>query len=172
MRRDATELITDQLTQCALLAHALQPGLVDLIRRDEEQAGPDGYPSSVGGSSNSTISTHSIRSTTESAGIRLAEYGIDRDPIHDLRVTAVRAVYDAMGKLFDATNAVKAAKKIETDSRGRQTGLTQCVNPYCGRDILGTERDRPRAGRCDVPKYRCYRYWLEHGEDIKPEGLR
>jgi hypothetical protein len=157
VRRDAIELVTDELRRGSLLAAALQTGLVALIRRDEEQAGPDGYPSSVGGSSNSTISTHSIRSTTESAGMRLIEYGPDRDPIHDLRVTAVRAVHDAIGKLLVASNAVKAAEKIETDNRGRQSAATECGN--CGAIVTGVGEDRIKAGRCP----RCYTWRLRHG---------
>ena len=146
----------EELDLCQLIAAELRKSLPDLIRRDSEHTGPDGYPTSTGGSATSTISTHSTGSSTESAGLRLAEHGVDADPIHTFAVTARREVHEALGCLLRARNAVAAAQKIEDDNRGRQSTITECVN--CHATITGLGNDKVRRGRCPHCAQWLYRY--------------
>jgi hypothetical protein len=157
-RRRNLDKHVDALAAIQHDAGKLHSILTELFRRDDQPTGPDGYPTSTGGSAQSTISTHSTGSTTETAALQLAERGRERDVIRHARMETVGGIWEAHGALRQALSTALNALELGDSNRGRQSTLSPCGNPHCDQTVTGQGEDRMRDGRCP----RCYTWRRRH----------
>ncbi len=146
--------------------------IVELLRRNEETAQPDGYPS---GASDVVVQASSEDTTTE----RAALYGLPDEGVDDWRRHHVRDDIDTAVDQF-ATDLDAAARligrmlrtaefvqNVKDAARGRVSSLAG-VCKACGGDVSGSENDRLRNGYCNP----CRAAFDRAGKPIDTDRVR
>ena len=147
------ELVTarDEITR--IVGKFRKSNFLEMERRSQESALPDGYPSGGGGDgSKSSDDT----SSTERTALRL----ISGEHSGDRTLEAMRSIRNSFDKawdhVIDAEDAWDAIMASDRQKKDREVTLKTCQ--ACLRDdVPNVDDDRIRAGYCRG----CYRDWLE-----------
>lgn len=134
--------------------------LPNLLARDAETAGRDGYSAGGGGPGRS----YDPR-PTEAVALARAEHGEPPDAFHKKLMVLVAHL-----RAVSAASAAMSVSLAELDKMGEvrtQVGVGVCVVRACQAVACGVGEDRLKSGRCP----RCYRWRLRHdGEDWSPRA--
>jgi hypothetical protein len=147
-------------TTCALLSWEK---LIELCRRDEEQAHPDGYGRGVserggrGGHGDPTAGTVVARETDHTI-----------DPVHASVARVFDLVRTAARAMDEAERLVGVVLNTAESRRGRESSLqSTCTVDACETSPAGVGDDRLRRGLCPA----CYQAWVrwKMGRDPSPD---
>lgn len=174
LRRAAT--LSRRLEQIGTTVNLLTyEKIVDLVRRDEESAEVDGYPSRSSGAPGGGRGQAAVRITdagesdsvaldgpTESAAFARLEPARERDWI----AVTIREIGDVIREMTRLARRLDRKVSVVLhagDARyGRPTSLTQpCIVDACQNVPVGVGDDRLRSGLCPA----CYKAWTRWKTD-------
>ena len=163
-RRRAERLLAQIEEARDALSHYDMSTLLDLLRRGEQSAEPDGYAAQTGydrgpGGVRALVVDDGdgpdavpLDSSTEAAAFRR----LGRQE-HDMVGEALAEIFGTLATSCRGLRRVERLRQVvshtEERVRGRQSTIGECL--ACAADVAGVGEDRLKAGYCPA----CYRAW-------------